>query len=962
MRSANGRRFAVGRGVEMLEHVPYLALRQAFGDLPPFGEAAEMVAFLHRAHAESVFVVDDLHWCDADTLAVLNELCVLRPVVATVRADPGPAAALVERFGEVGAVVDLAPLDAAAAGELVSELSPGALPSDVERWIAAAAGNPLMLELLATTPAAVAETGPRAVALAAVGALDADALQAAARLALTGRPLVVPDRARTALLAARLIDELPDAQVALRHDLVGEAAVELLGDERRRALHLELSGAAPDAATRAHHLVAAARTAEAVTVARAAAADAPTAWSRASLLLLAARHSSPGPDAQLAVEAAEQLSLAGRYREVAAVLEGVPVTDDALALRRGTALARALWAETDLEAARVVIDETLVLAERSGAVEEIELLSLRSRVASRLDWDLPAAIEIGRRAVAIADERSAGEIAAHSALGLALLMTNDAGWQEHLERAGRLAQANDDMHNAVVTFDALLFGHLLSGDAARARPIAEDMVRLTEDSSPAWNRYFRASALLAALHVDGDYTTVLEQGRRLLDFPLTKRAREMLTGVVALALADTGDDEPALALARKGVEAASDDGARSTATWALAETHWLAGRREAIVASNAAFDLAVGGYPGRVNAVLIGQWARRDEGTPCDTRARDVVALAFPNLAGAAAELRGLEAEDPDRACVEFEHAAQLWARSSVRAATRARWAAGVAAADAGDTERSLRHLEAAAAACAEHGLVPMGRRVQQSLRRLGRRTPVPRSSGSGPQTEVLRRVARGYTSGQIARSLALKPSTVETHIRNAMRDTGASTRLHAAALLLPSEVRPDPDARPNVVGRDPDALAAVATHARTAGLGTSGLGDVPTEPWKLDGLVVTGVVRSRDDAARAVLAAVRGARIAVCLPDDARTTAFLIDGLRRVGPLECVAGLDRATERSSLSDLELRLLELLAAGNTIAEAAATVGYSRRTIERRLVEARRRLGVGSNAEALLVAGFIAPVG
>jgi hypothetical protein len=38
------------------------------------------------------------------------------------------------------------------------------------------------------------------------------------------------------------------------------------------------------------------------------------------------------------------------------------------------------------------------------------------------------------------------------------------------------------------------------------------------------------------------------------------------------------------------------------------------------------------------------------------------------------------------------------------------------------------------------------------------------------------------------------------------------------------------------------------------------------------------------------------------------------------------------------------------------------VGYSRRTIERRLVEARRRLGVGSNAEALLAAGFIASVG
>src|SRR5262249_29932569 len=192
----------------------------------------------------------------------------------------------------------------------------------------------------------------------------------------------------------------------------------------------------------------------------------------------------------------------------------------------------------------------------------------------------------------------------------------------------------------VVALEVLLFGHLLSGDSARARPIAEDMVRLTEESSPAWNRYFRASALLAALHVDGDYTTVLEQGRRLLDMPLTTRTREMLTSVLALALADTGADESALALAGKGVENASDDAARSTATWALAETHWLAGRRDAIEVSDAAFELAVGGYPGRVNAVLIGQWARHDEETPSDPRAGDVIALAFPNLAGAAAELR----------------------------------------------------------------------------------------------------------------------------------------------------------------------------------------------------------------------------------------------------------------------------------------------------------------------------------
>ena len=83
---------------------------------------------------------------------------------------------------------------------------------------------------------------------------------------------------------------------------------------------------------------------------------------------------------------------------------------------------------------------------------------------------------------------------------------------------------------------------------------------------------------------------------------------------------------------------------------------------------------------------------------------------------------------------------------------------------------------------------------------------------------------------------------------------------------------------------------------------------------------------------------------------------------LRRVAPWLALALGLLAGIGETLTEFERRVLERLAAGNTIAEAAADVGYSRRTIERRLVEARRRLGVGSNAEALLVAGFFAPVG
>ena len=81
---------------------------------------------------------------------------------------------------------------------------------------------------------------------------------------------------------------------------------------------------------------------------------------------------------------------------------------------------------------------------------------------------------------------------------------------------------------------------------------------------------------------------------------------------------------------------ASDDSARSTAYWALAEAHWLGGRsEEAIAASDRALELPIGSYPGRANAVLIGQWARADQGLPVDPRAEAALANTAPDEAGA---------------------------------------------------------------------------------------------------------------------------------------------------------------------------------------------------------------------------------------------------------------------------------------------------------------------------------------
>ena len=95
-------------------------------------------------------MIDDLQWCDTDTLAVLEELCLSVPLIATVRPESSPADALIALLTDVGEVVELGPLDRDAARRLVEDRSPGAPTSDVDRWIAGASGNPLMLELAAS--------------------------------------------------------------------------------------------------------------------------------------------------------------------------------------------------------------------------------------------------------------------------------------------------------------------------------------------------------------------------------------------------------------------------------------------------------------------------------------------------------------------------------------------------------------------------------------------------------------------------------------------------------------------------------------------------------------------------------------------------------------------------------------------------------------------------------------------
>lgn len=129
----------------------------------------------------------------------------------------------------------------------------------------------------------------------------------------------------------------------------------------------------------------------------------------------------------------------------------------------------------------------------------------------------------------------------------------------------------------------------------------------------------------------------------------------------------------------------------------------------------------------------------------------------------------------------------------------------------------------------------------------------------------------------------------------------------------------------------------------------------LPEEPWSLAGRRVLhlGAADTRDGLHAALVAAARGAGVVVLAPPDERMLARLVDDLGRLGPVRLLDGDgDGDVVDVPLTLDQRRLLDLLARGVSIAEAARLLNLSRRTAHRRLGEARAALGAASTAEAV----------
>jgi DNA-binding CsgD family transcriptional regulator len=246
-------------------------------------------------------------------------------------------------------------------------------------------------------------------------------------------------------------------------------------------------------------------------------------------------------------------------------------------------------------------------------------------------------------------------------------------------------------------------------------------------------------------------------------------------------------------------------------------------------------------------------------------------------------------------------------------------------------------------------GLQPMLARVHRAQRELGvpqraRRFGRGHASVTPREMEVLGLVAQGLTSRLIGARLGIAPATVDSLVRTATSKLGVRRRRQAAAAM--SGVVPR--RRLLAIAESDAGAAALVDAVRERGAEQRAGWLLPGVPWTVEGTVCVGPVRDRDDARKALLAATRGAHVVVQGPVPEGLKDELLDDLGRLGSV-VVRGSEPVDQ---LRADERRLLELVAGGLSVREAARELHVSRRTADRLFASSRRVLGVDTNGEAV----------
>ncbi len=576
-----------------LRHRPGLPLTRALRAPVPVDDAPLAAEAVRARLGDRVLLVDDVHWADDHTLAVLAAVAEWACVVVTLR-TPSPVA---ERLAAT-TWLDLPGLPAEAARALV----PGASDELLERT----GGNPLALVTLARHPELTGSALAHATA-AVVGELPVAARTALAALGLLGRPapaaLLGPGAAE--LVAAGLVTG-PDDELRVREPYVAEVAAGVLPAKVRAGMHARLGALLTDDVEAARHLAAAGDPAGAVARARRAAGDAPTAGGRADALLVAAA-ADPG----LAVEAATACAAAGRPGEVLRLLE--PTDPDR----------RVLVAGALLDTGRPDEAEAALGPEQPTVGYAV--------VAARVELPREPARARARAAAAVAQHGPVPELLAVRAA--ALRATGSPDWAAAAREALTAARHAGDAAAEWLAGAALVAGLRDDCRVADARDAAVELA----DRAAAVGAYsaevgFRAEALWAAMHLATGLDEVLAAAATLADRTAPAEARALLLATLALAHADAGGLPTARSLLGRAGSAAGD----RTVRWVGAETAWLDG--DPAGAGTAAAELTGTDLPAALAAVTALWSGRTVTGNGFPAPVAGTLAAGTPDAFAAAAD------------------------------------------------------------------------------------------------------------------------------------------------------------------------------------------------------------------------------------------------------------------------------------------------------------------------------------
>ena len=774
---------AVGGALGMLRFIPYLPLVRALGPLPDSDPASVAVAVVDRV-ADGVLVLDDLHWADDATLAILDRLAGRVPVLAAVRTgDEGTERALAAARAAAMTELRVGPLPESDAVELARRWRPELSPGDSRRLVDRSGGNPLLVVELAR--AGVTTTLTLALEHRLRG-LSPDERECLELLAIADIPLRAP--ASPAVLA-RLADlglvTTTEQGIAIRHALIAEVIARPLDEPRRRALHRQVARVADDPATRARQLMASGARDEAGAVALAAAAASPPGL-RAALLGLAAECSGPGA-APLRVEAAEALVSARLIDNAERALGPDEEVPGELGVRRQAVRAQIRYSQGDGPGALAAIEEAIAIAEPGSALAA-RLLVERAWIVT-LRREGPRAVDLATEALAAARASGVPDAAAQRVLGVAVsIVGGDFDTYVGLyESAAASARREGDVAEELLCGKLLVASHE-SGDQALGIRIGEQaMARAAEEGMVGLGQTIRAS-LVSLVYSHGDPERAVRDGEALLAESIERRERAMTAGFTAAAQVDLGRFEAARHTIASGRAFLSDDiSGCFDVLWAEVELAFADGQTAEALRLSDAFLARFGAtdYGDMSFMSVTHDWAAvelgRDPG-PLGSPARSLHRQHLPTFTERRA-IRLLADGRAEAAAGTFAEAANAFEPYHRRSELRCRWAAGESLRRAGRVADALATLETAEALAGDRW-VPLANRIHRSLRLAGARRSAPRRPAgalTAREREVLGLVGSGLTNAQIAARLGVTQRTVATIVANAAAKLGTRSRAQTA-------------------------------------------------------------------------------------------------------------------------------------------------------------------------------------